>query len=58
MGMEFWLIPVVAMLIAGITVFYLVIRHQGGTGARGEGHTVVDKPTAEPTSQVGWNYYK
>lgn len=58
MGMEFWLIPVLAMLVAGIAVFYMVIRHQGGTGARGEGHTVVDKPTTEPTSQHGWNYYK
>jgi hypothetical protein len=58
MGMEFWLIPVLAMLVAGITVFYLVIRHQGGTGARGDGHTVVDKPTVEQTPQAGWNYYK
>ena len=57
MGMEFWLIPVLAMLVAGITVFYLVIRHQGGSGSRGDGQTVVDKPTAEPTPH-GWNYYK
>jgi hypothetical protein len=58
MGMEFWLIPVLAVLVAGITVFYMVIRHQGGSGARGEGQTVVDKPNTERTPQAGWNYYK
>jgi len=58
MGMEFWLIPVLAMLVAGVAVFYMVIRHQGGSGARGEGHTVVDKPAVEQKSQAGWNYYK
>ena len=58
MGMEFWLIPVLAMLVAGITMFYLVIRRQGGSGARGEGHIVVDKPTVEQTSQTEWNYYR
>jgi hypothetical protein len=57
MGMEFWLIPVLAMIIAGVTIFYLVIRHEGGSGSRGDGQTVVDKP-AEQTPQAGWNYYK
>jgi hypothetical protein len=57
MGMEFWLIPVLAILIAGVTILYMVIRHKGGSGARGDGHTVVDKPTTEQTSQAGWNYY-
>jgi len=46
MGMEFWLIPVVAMVVAGVTIFYLVIRNQGGSGARGDGQTVVDKRRA------------
>ena len=58
MGLEFWLIPVVAMLVAGVGIFYMIIRHHGGTGARAEGHTVVDKPAAEPNHKVGWNYYK
>jgi hypothetical protein len=58
MGMEFWLIPVLAMLVAGVAILYLVIRHQGGSGSRGDGHTVVDKPEAEQSRHVGWNYYK
>jgi len=58
MGMEFWLIPVLAMIVAGVVIFYLVIRHQGGSGARGDGETRVDKPSNEPNQQEGWNYYK
>jgi hypothetical protein len=58
MGMEFWLIPVLAMIVAGVAVFYMIIRHHGGTGARADGHTVVDKPPAEHHPQAGWNYYK
>jgi len=58
MGMEFWLIPVLAMIFAGVGIFYMIIRHHGGTGARAEGHTVVDKPTIEQNHKVGWNYYK
>lgn len=57
MGMEFWLIPVLAMLIAGVTIFYMILRHHGGSGVRAEGHTVVDKP-GEELPQCGWNYYK
>jgi hypothetical protein len=48
---------VLAMLVAGVAIFYMVIRHHGGTGARADGHTVVDK-TPEPTRQGSWNYYK
>jgi hypothetical protein len=59
MGMEFWLIPVLAMLIAGVAIFYMVIRHQGGSGARSDGQTFVDKPANEPDRQkAGWNHYK
>ncbi len=59
MGMEFWLIPVLAMLIAGVAIFYMVIRHSGGTGARADGQTVLDKAAPpEQHRQVGWNYYK
>lgn len=58
MGMEFWLIPVLAMLIAGVMIFYMILRHHGGSGVRAEGHTVVDKPPGEEITQCGWNYYK
>jgi hypothetical protein len=56
--MEFWLIPVIAMAIAGVAIFYLIIRHEGGSGARAQGHTVVDKPSAEAPRSAEWNYYK
>ncbi|HWC61201.1 MAG TPA: hypothetical protein VHC44_16015 [Verrucomicrobiae bacterium] len=56
--MEFWLIPVLAMLVAGVVIFYLIIRHNGGSGARTDGQTVIDKPSTEPNrQQAGWNYY-
>ena len=58
MGMEFWLIPVLAMAVAAVAIFYMVIRHQGGSGARADGETVVDKPPTEENRSVGWNYYK
>jgi hypothetical protein len=58
MGMEFWLIPVVAMVIAGIAIFYMILRYHGGTGLRGEGHTMVDKPPPEQSRHTSWNYYK
>jgi cytochrome c-type biogenesis protein CcmH/NrfF len=58
MGMEFWLIPVLAMVVAGVVIFYMVIRREGGSGARSDGQTVVDKPANEPNQQAGWNYYK
>jgi hypothetical protein len=56
--MEFWLIPVLAMLVAGVAILYLIIRRQGGSGARGEGRTVVDKPISEQNPKGEWNYYK
>jgi hypothetical protein len=58
MGMEFWLIPVLAMIIAAVAIFYMVIKHEGGSGARAEGHTVIDKPSNEENPKAGWNYYK
>ena len=45
------------VVIAGVAIFYMIIRHHGGSGARAEGHTVVDKPPAEQ-KQGSWNYYK
>ena len=58
MGMEFWLIPVVAMIVAGVAILYMVIRHHGGTGTRADGQTMVDKPANEQNTQASWNYYK
>jgi hypothetical protein len=58
MGMEFWLIPVLAMIIAGVAIFYMVIRNQGGSGARADGNTVVDKPVTDENRRADWNYYK
>lgn len=58
MGMEFWLIPVLAMFIAGVAIFYVIIRSQGGSGARADGHTRVDKPVSEEGLKGEWNYYK
>jgi len=58
MGMEFWLIPVLAMIVAGVAILYMIIRHQGGSGSRGDGHTVIDKPSGEENPRAGWNYYK
>ena len=58
MGMEFWLIPVLAILVAGVAAFYIIIRRHGGSGVRNEGTTAVDKPVSEQKHNVGWNYYK
>lgn len=58
MGMEFWLIPVLAMIIAGVAIFYFIIRHEGGSGARADGRTMMDKPASEEGRKGEWNYYK
>ena len=42
-----WLIPMVLVLLIILVVFYLVIRNQGGSGARTEGRTLLDKPDEE-----------
>ena len=57
MGLHFWLIPVMALLGAGIAVFYLVIRHGGGSGHRDEGRTLFDKPVQKPEPKGDWNHY-
>ena len=58
MGMEFWLIPVLAMFIAGVGIFYMIIWHEGGSGSRADGDTKVDKPTSQESPKGEWNYYK
>ena len=42
-----WLIPILILLAAVISVFYLVVKFKGGSGKRTEGRTVVHKPTEE-----------
>jgi hypothetical protein len=58
MGMEFWLIPVLAVIAGCVAVFYMILRYHGGSGVRADGHTVMDKAPAEENRQCGWNYYK
>jgi hypothetical protein len=45
--LHLWLIPALIVLAAITLGFYLVIGRQGGTGARTEGKTLVDKPGHE-----------
>jgi hypothetical protein len=42
-----WLIPMLLILLVVLVVFYLVVRTQGGSGARTEGRTLLDKPDEE-----------
>jgi hypothetical protein len=42
--LDYWLIPLLIALCAVLWAFYLVMKHQGGTGVRTEGRTLVDKP--------------
>ncbi len=57
MGLHFWLIPLMALLGAGVGVLYLVIRRDGGSGARDEGRTLFDKPVEKTETKAEWNYY-
>ena len=43
MGLHFWLIPTVGVLVLAIGLFYLIVKRTGGVGVRGEGRTVVHK---------------
>jgi len=56
MGLHFWLLPLIAILTVSVWIFYLAIRHSGGTGIRGDGRTMVDKPP-EKEPKSSWNYY-
>jgi hypothetical protein len=42
-----WLIPALLVILFVLLVFYLVIKNQGGSGARTEGRTLLDKPDEE-----------
>jgi len=45
--LHWWLLPLMAVLSAGLWTFYLAVRLTGGRGVRTEGRTVVDKPVEE-----------
>jgi len=47
MELHFWLIPLLVVVTALLTVFYLVVKHTGGTGVRTEGRTLLHKPDDE-----------
>ena len=49
MGLEFWLIPTLAILFLAVAAFCLMMKYTGGRGVRGEGRTVLDKPVPEDT---------
>jgi hypothetical protein len=60
MELHFWLIPLLALAVIAIAVFYAVVSRTGGDGTRGSGRTMVDKPEQEEKEKpnVGWNYYR
>ena len=47
MELHFWLIPLLVVLAALLTLFYLIVKHTGGTGVRTEGRTLLHKPDEE-----------
>ena len=57
MGLHFWLIPAVAIVVVGVVTFYLIIRRDGGSGVRDEGRTLFDKPVDKKESKADWNFY-
>jgi hypothetical protein len=42
--LDWWLFPLLVVLVAVLWVFYTVMKHHGGAGIRTEGRTLVDKP--------------
>ena len=42
--LNWWLIPLLVALGVALWAFYEMIKHQGGTGVRTDGRTLVDKP--------------
>lgn len=45
--LDYWLFPLIVLLLVVIWSFYAVIKRQGGPGVRSEGRTLVDKPDDE-----------
>jgi hypothetical protein len=50
MELHFWLIPLLLVTAALLTIFYLVVKFKGGSGVRTEGRTVMDKPGHEEST--------
>ena len=46
-----WLIPALILFALVVLAFYLVVRHQGGSGVRTEGRTLLDKPDENPPEE-------
>lgn len=42
-----WLITALIIFALAVLGFYLLVRHQGGSGVRTEGRTLLDKPEDE-----------
>lgn len=42
--LHWWLLPLMALLTVVLWSFYALVKHEGGTGIRTEGRTLVDKP--------------
>ena len=53
MGLHFWLLPLLAIGIVGIWVFYMIIKHAGGDGQRSHGRTMLDKTVEEDSPPPG-----
>jgi hypothetical protein len=45
--LHWWLLPLLVILVMVLWSFYFLLKHQGGTGIRTEGRTLVDKPEDE-----------
>ena len=42
--LHWWLVPVSVAIGSVLGLFYLVVKHTGGSGERTEGRTLMDKP--------------
>jgi len=49
--LHLWLIPLLVIVVVLVGAFYLVIRSQGGSGARVEGQILLDKPDDHPPTE-------
>ncbi len=45
--LHIWLIPALIVFFLVIACLYLLVKYRGGSGARTDGRTVVDKPAGE-----------
>ena len=45
--LHWWLLPLLAVFVIALVIFYVIVRFTGGSGVRTEGRTLVDKPSEE-----------